>query len=739
MKLRKVLAGAMALVMAVGAIVVAPVNADAAEQKVADIKSGLISYYTFDDTLANSAKEDSAATMKTGEATYADNGVVGKAFNFAANAGTLKLENAAVAVQLETLPTTTTFTLNLWVYNETEGAVGTYAFFDGCCQYFQFRNNGAGAFAASRASMASDFSWETACGDHWRTGKDTSKAATWQMVTYTVSETGKATVYVDGVEVASYWDEPGYTEDGWFAYQSGDKYINMFSDDASRWTDVGFLGTGDWWSENFAGLMDNVTMYERALTADDVAALYAAKGDPNATVVTTAITLSETTKTLVTGTDFTLEVTAFEPVAVTEAATVTWSSSDDTIATVENGKVTAVKAGTATITASVSDTVKATCEVTITDEVKPLTAIDVTADKTEIELNATANLTVTYNPEDTTDDKAVTWSTSDDKVATVKDGVVTAVGYGKATITAKVGELTDTVEITVLERPATALDVKADKTELKVGETATITTTVTPADTTDAITYESSNGKVVTVDNGKVTAVGAGNATVTVKAGDITKEVKFTVTETSEIKLGDLTVDGFWSAHTAGVEIVAGKTYTITLDAKSTDSTNAWNCPVYVVYTNSAAKVDNASADYKEYLVCRADNWAWTGAGDSGAGTLGDGYKFETIAVPDSTDWVATYKEAMAAGAEGKITAVLSGKNLVVTFNIAGVESKATIPVDTSKPLYISLTGEKVQMEDITAVVKTIPAKGDFSPVLPIALVVLGGAVVVVASKKRFA
>ena len=75
----------------------------------------------------------------------------------------------------------------------------------------------------------------------------------------------------------------------------------------------------------------------------------------------------------------------------------------------------------------------------------------VTLDKTEAtltEAGATVTLVATVAPEEATD-KTVTWSTSDDKVATVVDGVVTAVANGKATITAKAGEKTATCEVTV--------------------------------------------------------------------------------------------------------------------------------------------------------------------------------------------------------------------------------------------------------------------------------------------------
>ncbi|MBE5940230.1 MAG: LamG domain-containing protein [Lachnospiraceae bacterium] len=265
-KMKKFFAVAVATVMTL---------ALAAPAFAADIETGLIAKYSFEDSLANDAA-DSDATLNKGTAAYVDGGIKGKAFDFSANAGTSTLANAAVAIALDKLPTTTAFTVSYWVKND---ATGTALFFDGCCQYFQFcSNNTTDAFAASRAAMSSAFSWESAVGDHWRTGKVGQDTSKWTMLTYTVSATGKATVYVDGVEVSTYWDEANYTDDGWFAYSTdnGSTYLNMFSDDAASWTDVGFIGSGDWWNANFSGLMDEVCIYERELSAADVAALYAA-------------------------------------------------------------------------------------------------------------------------------------------------------------------------------------------------------------------------------------------------------------------------------------------------------------------------------------------------------------------------------------------------------------------------------------------------------------------------------
>ena len=54
----------------------------------------------------------------------------------------------------------------------------------------------------------------------------------------------------------------------------------------------------------------------------------------------------------------------------------------------------------------------------------------------------TDNLEVTYNPTNTTDDKTITWTSSDITIATIDNGVVTAIAPGTATITATVGDKT---------------------------------------------------------------------------------------------------------------------------------------------------------------------------------------------------------------------------------------------------------------------------------------------------------
>jgi uncharacterized protein (TIGR02145 family) len=127
---------------------------------------------------------------------------------------------------------------------------------------------------------------------------------------------------------------------------------------------------------------------------------------------------------------------------------VTWTSSDNSIATVaDDGVVSAVAAGAATITATAGEQT-ATCAVTVT----PVAVTGISLDKTTLPLTIgeTYTLTATVSPDNATD-KTVTWTSSDNSVANVAGGVVTAVADGVATITATAGGQTATCTVTVLD------------------------------------------------------------------------------------------------------------------------------------------------------------------------------------------------------------------------------------------------------------------------------------------------
>ena len=168
-------------------------------------------------------------------------------------------------------------------------------------------------------------------------------------------------------------------------------------------------------------------------------------------VKVTGVSVSPATLSLVEGTSEQLRATVTPSDAANKA--VSWTSSAAAIATVDNtGKVTAVSAGTATITVKTADGGKtATCAVTVTAKVIPVTGISIDQGATaEVEEGNTITLTATVQPENATD-KTVAWSSSKPDVATVDAGVVTGQAPGEAVITAKAGGQEASCTVTVVK------------------------------------------------------------------------------------------------------------------------------------------------------------------------------------------------------------------------------------------------------------------------------------------------
>ena len=188
-------------------------------------------------------------------------------------------------------------------------------------------------------------------------------------------------------------------------------------------------------------------------TVSCVFGLVACKKDK--TVAVTEVTISAKTLSLTEGDSKQLTATV-SPDDATDKS-VSWSSSNDAVATVStNGTVTAIKEGTANITVTTTDGNKtATCEVTVTakDVGETVHVTDVSVSPTILTLKEeeTYELTATVSPDNATD-KSVSWSSSNDAVATVStDGTVTAIKAGTANITATTtdGNKTASCEVTV--------------------------------------------------------------------------------------------------------------------------------------------------------------------------------------------------------------------------------------------------------------------------------------------------
>jgi len=224
---------------------------------------------------------------------------------------------------------------------------------------------------------------------------------------------------------------------------------------------------------------------------------YAGAPEP-ATVAVTGVTLAPTTATLTLGETET--VTLIPTVLPAEATdkSVTWSSSDEAVATVTDGVVTAVAAGTATITVTTTDGAKtATCAVTVA---------------------APAASTYTVTLKEGTED-ATSWTIAPAEATTtgVEAGTEVKATYGGAK---KVKSVKAVKKAAV---PVTAITLNKTETSIKVGATETLSVTaVAPDNATDkTYTWKTSDETKATVDqDGKVTAVAAGTVTIYAEAND---------------------------------------------------------------------------------------------------------------------------------------------------------------------------------------------------------------------------
>ena len=404
-----------------------------------------------------------------------------------------------------------------------------------------------------------------------------------------------------------------------------------------------------------------------------------------------SLTLEEEGTTVLTAT--------IEPADATDK-TITWSSSNTAIVTVDNaGKVTAVKEGSAIITAK-AGAKEAKCAVTVQKKVIPVSSITLNKTSLSLEKGASETLTATVSPEDATD-KTVTWNSSNAEVASVdENGKVTANSGGEAIIMAKAGEKTATCTVTVTV-PVTSISLDRESLTLEEESTAVLTATIKPADATDkTITWSSSNTAIVTVDNaGKVTAVKEGSAIITAKAG--AKEAKCAVTvQKKVIPVSSITLN----KTTLSLEKGTSETLTATVGPEdATDKTVTWSSSnAEIASVDEHGKV-TAHTGGEAVITAKAGEKAATCTVtvtvpvesitlNKTALELYEG-KSEvlkaTVKPDDATDskvtWGSSDKEIAAVDGEGKVTAIGAGETIITAMAGGKTAScKVVVKKDTS-------------------------------------------------------
>ena len=261
----------------------------------------------------------------------------------------------------------------------------------------------------------------------------------------------------------------------------------------------------------------------------------------------------------------------------------TWSSSDESIATVSNiGLVTGVKVGTVTITAQYEGEA-----VTGTATITSSTTYELAINPASMTLNKGATGTFTALYKTYTDGvlkssvdvtSSTTWSSADTKIAGVSQGHVSGVGAGSAIITAKYNGYTATASVTV-RGPATMTLGWTSQTVTK-GKVLSNAAIYNPNDGTSAkdvtvtATWTTSNAAVATVASGSITAQGAGTAILTATYNGISASCVITVTggETppANTYVSNMSVSSEW---------MTGNTYKLMLTLTFSDGTKIKDVP----------------------------------------------------------------------------------------------------------------------------------------------------------------
>lgn len=411
----------------------------------------------------------------------------------------------------------------------------------------------------------------------------------------------------------------------------------------------------------------------------------------NATTPVTGVSVAPTSVTL--GVGATQQLTPTITPSNATNKNVTYSSSANSIATVNtNGIITAVAAGSATITVTTEDGNKtATCAVTVTAPIS-VTGVSLNKASTTIEAGQIDTLIATVTPANASN-KSVTWTTSDSDVATVAGGVVTAKGAGTATITATTvdGGFTATCSVKVTA-PANVTFIAGTDTGTATGQNDSGTLTKS------GISFYCSGWKN---DSGNYRLYSGKTVTFTSTIGNMAK-IEFTGTESSykisnmgSETTGTLVTDATnnkstWtgSATTVSFEMTAqGRASQVVVTMESTD-------PFVELDPSSATSVNMLDGDTNSTVKILAKNiddytaWALTFDEDGDEGLTSSDYV--TVVPGAFSNNVSTFA----------ITAKKVGST-ILNIQLDGTDCEDTVEITIGqKPASITITHSDVYVED---------------------------------------
>lgn len=384
--------------------------------------------------------------------------------------------------------------------------------------------------------------------------------------------------------------------------------------------------------------------------------------------------------------------------------TVTWSSSDTSIATVDSsGVVTPVDEGEVTITVTSANGIVHTCRVISSAPEIPVTDFTLSASTLSLGIGDTQQLSVvSWTPADASH-KTVLWTTSDNSIASVNQtGLVTAVSDGEVTITATCPDgISKTCAVTVAVIPATDFTLSESTASVNIGETLQLSVTSwTPANTTyKTITWTSSDQTKATVSSsGLVTTLAEGDVTITATCADgISKTCAVTVGHiaVTNFTLSDSTLSLLPSA-TAQLSVTSwtpsNATYKSVVWTSSNDSIATVSSTGLVTSHAEGSVTITATCPDGVYKTCAVTVshivvTDFTLSSSSESLHVGDTVQLSVTAWTPSN---ATYKTVTWSSSDTSIAAV-SATGLVTSVSEGSVIITATCPDGVSKTCEVTV------------------------------------------------
>jgi uncharacterized protein YjdB len=454
-------------------------------------------------------------------------------------------------------------------------------------------------------------------------------------------------------------------------------------------------------SDSTVATISNGKVTALAAGTTDITATYGGSTATSSITVfsLTALTVTPSSASLIPGDITTLQVNATyangKQVKISKG--IIWDTSDATVATVANGKITALAAGSTDIKATYGES---TATTTIT--VAAIDTLTITPSKANLIPgdNATLQLNATYvGGKQVKISKGITWETSDSTIATVTNGKVTALAAGSTDIKATYGESTamTTMSVAAID----TLTITPSNANLIPGDTATLQVNATyvggkQVKISKGITWDTSGATVATVTNGKVTALAAGSADIKATYGESTATTTMTVAaidtltitpsnanlipgDTSILQVNATYVGGkkvkiskgiTWEASDATIATVTNGKVTA-LAAGSTDITATYAGGTATIHV-AVAKVSSLtlSPSNIQLTIKKSTNVVITAIYSNG----------ESVKGPKGVVWSSSDISTATVNSDGKVTAVSTGSTIIsATFN--GITVNSTIVI----------------------------------------------------------